>query len=287
MTIFIHNDKIYHSHPLRASPEGHQMFIFDCHVHLPSPGLHYTWEWQPNTPDIPSAIRYLKRCGVGRILANSVRGEIAQTIEEMVAGNDEIAQAAKCYPDYITPACLVNANYPDAAQKELERCHQIYKMIRIGELCGYAGGYTYATPAFSDLVRLAIRLNMILHIHNDNIDDMERLGNEFPEATFVLAHLGDDPDQITRRVGLAASHPNLYLDICGNGFERMGVLEYAVRNVGPDRILFGSDFTINDPAGVIARIKHTNLDAPTRQKILCGNLLHLLVKHNVILAENT
>ena len=255
------------------------MFIFDCHVHLPSPGLQYTWEWQPNTPDIPNAVKYLKQCGIHRILANSVRGEIAKTIDEMVAGNDEIAQAAISYPNFIVPACLVNTNFPEAAFKELERCHEILKIVWIGELCGYAGGYFYDTPAFSDLVRLAIRLNMIIHIHNDDVDDMGRLCTSFPEATFVLAHLGDEPEQITRRISLAAHYPNLYLDICGNGFERMGVLEYAVRIAGQERVLFGSDFTINDPSGVIARIEHSNLDIPTRQKILGGNLAHLLAKH--------
>jgi hypothetical protein len=25
--------------------------ILDCHVHLPSPGLNQTWEWEPCTVD--------------------------------------------------------------------------------------------------------------------------------------------------------------------------------------------------------------------------------------------
>jgi len=262
------------------------MFVFDCHVHLPSPGLQYTWEWQPHTADIPQAILYLQHCGIDRILANSVRGEIARTVNEMVAGNDEVARAVNSYPDFIIPACLINTNFPEAALKELERCRNECGMVWVGELCGYTGGYAYNTPAFSDLVRLATKLDMVVHIHNDDIDDMERLCRSFPGTTFVLAHLGDEPEQVTRRIGLAARYPNLYLDICGNGFERMGVLEYAVRVAGPERVLFGSDFTINDPSGVKARIEHSDLDEPTRRKILGGNLVRLLAEHGLVISEN-
>jgi hypothetical protein len=52
------------------------MFIFDCHVHLPSPGLKMTWEWQPFTPDLPAAVRYLRRCGVDRV--HHARCELGQ-----------------------------------------------------------------------------------------------------------------------------------------------------------------------------------------------------------------
>jgi uncharacterized protein len=262
---------------------GSNMFIFDCHVHLPSPGLKTTWEWEAHTPDIPSAIRYLRRCGVGRILANTVRGELAQSAAEMRAGNDEIYQAAQEFPDFIVPACLVNTNFPQDILKELERCRKELGMLWVGELCGYAGGYTYDTRAFGEAVQLATRLGMVVHIHNDDDRDMARLCAEFPEATFVLAHLGDEPEQVQRRIALAVRYPNLYLDICGNGFERMGVLELAVRTAGAERVLYGSDFTINDPSGVIARVLHADFDEDTREKILGGNVARLLAERGVAL----
>ena len=263
------------------------MFIFDCHVHLPSPGLGYTWEWQPHTPSLPAAVAYLRKCGIRRVLANSARGEVAQTVAEMVAGNDEIIQISKEYPDFIIPACLINTNFPEASQAELRRCREEHYIVWVGELCGYAGNYSYNTPAFSEAVRLATQLNMVIHIHSDDIDDMERLCREFPEATLVLAHLGDEPDQVTRRVELAKRHPNLYLDICGNGFERMGVLEMAVRAAGAERVLFGSDFTINDPSGVISRIQYSSLDEEAQRKILGGNLLRMFGERGVSLPETS
>ena len=255
--------------------------VFDCHVHLPSPGLGQTWEWEPFTPDVEAALGYLHACGVERILANTMRGEVAETPEEMEAANDEIAEIARLYPDTVVPACLVNTNLPEQALHELRRCHDELGMVWIGELCGYAGGYTYDTPAFAAFIEAAADLNMVVHMHNDDYRDMGRLCARFPQTTFVLAHLGESPEDVRARIGLTAVYPNLYLDICGNGFERMGVVELAVRVAGAERVLFGSDFTINDPAGVIARITRSRLDQATQDAILGGNLRRLLTERGV------
>ena len=128
-------------------------------------------------------------------------------------------------------------------------------------------------------MRLADELNMVVHIHNDDARDMARLCREFPGITFVLAHLGDSPEEVRERIDLTTHYRNLYLDISGHGYQRMGILERAVRVAGADRVLFGSDFTINDPAGVIARLTVSNLDSDTREMILGGNLQRLLIDH--------
>jgi len=253
--------------------------IFDCHVHLPSPGLVLTWEWDHFTPDVNSAINYLRHCGVDKIVANSVRGELATSVEEMRAANDEIVAIAADYPEFILPACLINTNFQQESLDELRRCHDELGIVWIGELCGYASGYTYDTLAFTKAMELANELDMIVHIHNDYLDDMDRLCKESPGSDFVLAHLGDSPDEVHGRIELTTRHKNLYLDISGHGYQRMGILEQAVRVAGPDRVLFGSDFTINDPAGVVARLDKSNFDADTREKILGGNLIRLLTEH--------
>jgi len=75
-----------------------------------------------------------------------------------------------------------------------------------------------------------------------------------------------------------AKHANCYLDTSGYGHDRMGMLEYAVKTIGPDRVLFGSDFSINDPATVLARIHNAFLTDEQKAKVLAGNLEALLAK---------
>lgn len=252
--------------------------IFDCHVHLPSPSLGVTLEWSPFTQDIPSAIAYLKRCGIDRIIASTALGLLAKNADEITAANTEIAQLAKRYPDFIEPACQINTSYLGMLD-EIKRCRAELGMVWLGELCGYFAGYEYNTSAFADVLNLAADLKMVVQIHNDDAADMERLCAEFRETTFVLSHLGDKPDSVKRRIAMTARYPNLSLDICGNGFERMGILELTVQTAGTERVLFGSDFTINDPAGVIARIEKSDFDDDTRTKILGASVQKLLRDH--------
>jgi hypothetical protein len=254
--------------------------IFDCHVHLPSPGLDRVWEWQPFTEDVLAAVKYLRRCGVDRAIANSMRGELAKTSEEMVAGNDEAVAAAKAHPEMFVPACLVNTNFGEEAVAEIRRCHDKLGMVWVGELCGYVSGYSYDTPAFAKAAALASDLNMVVQIHID-APEMDRLCGEFPKVEWVLPHPGDSGKDVVERCELALKHKNLYLDLCGHGVQRMGVLDLAVRCAGPDRVLFGSDYTINDPAAIIATIKASYLSDEVKAKILGGNVGRMLEERGV------
>jgi len=250
--------------------------IFDCHVHMPSTGLGKSWEWQPFTPDVPAAVRYLRRCGVDRAIASSMLGEVASTPEEMIAGNDESAKMAADHPEMLVPAGLINTNFGKESRAELRRCREELGMVWLGELCGYAGGYTYETENFAQAVTLAGELNMVVQIHSDDVSEMDRICSQFPNVTLVLPHPGDSPQEVVARCELAAKHQNLYLDLCGHGVQRLGVLDLAVQCAGPDRVLFGSDYTINDPAAIIATIQASYLSDEVKAKILGGNVLRLL-----------
>jgi len=75
-----------------------------------------------------------------------------------------------------------------------------------------------------------------------------------------------------------ARNKNCYIDTSGYGHDRVGMLEYAVKTVGADRVLFGSDLSINDPRTVISRIERAFLTDAQRRQILSGNLESLLKK---------
>ena len=120
---------------------------------------------------------------------------------------------------------------------------------------------------------------MVLDVHTE-LGEMDYVIKKFPQATIVFPHFGDgrEFDNIFKRIDAVAKHPNTYLDTSGYGHDRVGMLEYAVKTIGPDRVLFGSDFSINDPSTVIARVEHAFITEEQRQKILSGNLEALLQK---------
>ena len=147
----------------------------------------------------------------------------------------------------------------------------------MGELCNYTGPYKYTINEFTLLAEQVQKLNMVLDVHTE-LEEMNYIIQEFPGATIVFPHFGDshEGEHIFKRIDAIAAHPNTYLDTSGYGHDRVGMLEYAVKTIGPDRVLFGSDFCINCPATVIARVANAFITEEEKRKILSENLLALL-----------
>jgi uncharacterized protein len=262
--------------PSRAAPAGRM--IFDAHLHAPSDSGE-SWQWYPVTPTFEEFDTYLAKTGVQRGIINSVRSQLAKDAQGFVAGNREVARRAEKSKGRFLAACVVNPVLIDEALREMEECRTQLGMVWVGELCNYNVPYQYTIKEFEQLVEQAVKLNMVLDVHTE-LEEMEYIIGKFPQATIVFPHFGDDHeyDHIFKRIDTVAKHPNTYLDTSGYGHDRVGMLEYAVKTIGPDRVLFGSDFSINDPATVIARIEHAFLTEEQRQKILSGNLEALLRK---------
>ena len=251
--------------------------IFDCHLHSPA-DKGEDWQWHKVTETFEDFVKYLDKTGVQRGIINSQRSYGVKP-EEFIAGNREVARNVEKYKGRFTGACVVNPQFIDEALKEIEYCHDQLGFVWVGELCNYMVPYNYSIKEFEMLVEHVVKLNMVLALHTEH-GEMEYISQKFPQATIAFAHFGDDReyDDIFKRIDMVAKNPNFYLDTSGYGHDRVGVLEYAVKSIGPDRVLFGSDFTINDPSTVIARIKNSFLSNEQKQKIFSGNLEALLKK---------
>jgi predicted TIM-barrel fold metal-dependent hydrolase len=255
--------------------------IFDCHLHCP-PESGEDWQWYKVTHNFEDFVRYLDVTGVNRGIINSQRS-FGTTPEEFKAGNREVAAYVEKYKGRFMGACVVNPLYIDEALREIEYCHDQLGFVWVGELCNYVVPYSYTIKEFDMLVGQVMKLNMVLALHTEQ-GEMEYITQKFPDATIAFAHFGDDHEyeDIFKRIDMVAANPNFYLDTSGYGHDRVGVLEYAVKTIGPDRVLFGSDFSINDPGTVIARIRNSFLTLEQKQKIFSGNLLELLKKVQIV-----
>lgn len=249
--------------------------IFDCHLHSPSEKGE-EWQWHKVTGNFEEFVIYLDRTGVGKGIINT-QSSYRKKPEEFIAGNREAARFAERSKGRFLPACIVNPYFIDEAMKEIEYCHNQLGFVWVGELCNYMIPYSYDIPEFAQLVRHVAKLNMVLALHTEH-GEMEYIAEHFPEAIIAFAHFGDDHEyeDIFKRIDMVAANPNYYLDTSGYGHDRVGVLEYAVKSIGPDRVLFGSDFSINDPGTVIARITNAFLTEEQKQKIFSENLRGLL-----------
>ncbi len=260
--------------PKRHEPTA----VFDAHLHCPTEGGH-VWQWYPVTRTFEEFARYLDRTGVGRGIINSVRCQEAKTPAEFIAGNREVARYVEKYKGRFLGACVVNPLFIDEALREIEDCRRQFGFAWVGELCNYMAPFEYTLKEFESLVDQVVKNNMVLDVHTE-LTEMEYIIKKFPQATIVFPHFGDghEYDHIFKRIDLVAQNKNCYLDTSGYGHDRVGMLEYAVKTIGADRVLFGSDFSINDPGTVIARIENAFLTEEQKRKIFSENLRSLLRK---------
>src|ERR1051326_4684702 len=138
-----------------------------------------------------------------------------------------------------------------------KRCDTWPRGFRRTPLCSHT---------WAQVMRLAAKLGMVIQIHT-NAQEMRYLAERFPENTIVFPHLGSGKKEIDERFAIVAAHRNCSIDVSGSGIERVGILEKAVKEIGSDRVLYGSDFTINEPSAVIARIDNAFLTAEDRENI--------------------
>jgi predicted TIM-barrel fold metal-dependent hydrolase len=251
--------------------------IFDAHLHCPAESGEL-WQWHKVTRNFEEFVGYLDRTGVGRGIINSQRCQLtAGRPADFIAGNREVARYVEKHKGRFVGACVVNPLFIDEALKEIEHCRRQLGFFWVGELCNYTVPYAYTVKEFSLLVEQVVRQGMVLDVHTEN-EEMEYVIRSFPQATLVFPHFGDDHeyDHIFKRIELVARNPNCYIDTSGYGHDRMGMLEYAVETVGEDRVLFGSDFSINDPSTVIARVENSFLTDAQKRKVLSANLEALL-----------
>lgn len=100
-----------------------------------------------------------------------------------------------------------------------------------------------------------------------------------PGVNLILAHLGNSDDGgVARQVDAikAARHGNVYVDTSSARSMFSGLIEWAVEEIGSDRILFGTDTPLYWSASQKARIETADICEEAKAAILFRNAVKLL-----------
>ena len=66
-----------------------------------------------------------------------------------------------------------------------------------------------------------------------------------------------------------------FMDISGNGFQRYGMLRWAIDCCGKEKILFGTDYPINSPGMYVQGVLYERLTEDERRAVFSGNFRRL------------
>lgn len=107
-----------------------------------------------------------------------------------------------------------------------------------------------------------------LESHGGHIADLAR---RYPQARIVMAHLGGDAYRAIRDVEGCS---NVSVDISGS-LMRAGTLEYAVKHLGAERVVFGSDFPYVPHAICAGKLEEAQLTEEEKELIWYKNALRI------------
>jgi len=165
-------------------------------------------------------------------------------------GNDALRALEREHPHRIRGYVTVNPNYTAHARAEATRC------LGAGMVGIKLAASRRANDPLLDPVCEVARergVPVLHHVWQDRRRDwpgqeasdareLVTLAGRHPEVRFILAHIGGGGDW---RASLAALRgvPNVYVDLSGSGVDG-GMLERCVAAVGVERLLWGTDLTM-------------------------------------------
>ncbi|MBL0158068.1 MAG: amidohydrolase [Bryobacterales bacterium] len=250
--------------------------VIDAHSHL---AHHSNPSWAEADRQLIEAADAL---GIDQLVCSILSPRRPATPEDFRQCNDWVADAARRYPGRILGYCFVNPGYARDARDEIDRC--ITKLGFVG--VKLYNDYVATEPVLWPLVERAIELRIpILHHagHTYWLDTPQprisdggtfaELAKRYPEAMIICAHIAGGGDW-EWTVKALRNAPSVFIDTSGSVLDE-GTVEFAVKVMGADRVLFGCDMSMTASVG---RIRSAVLSDADRAKILSGNMRRILAR---------
>jgi predicted TIM-barrel fold metal-dependent hydrolase len=241
--------------------------------------------------NVEAQIDFADRLGIDKlVISRPFVGGTAKdaTPEAFRAHNDSVLRAMKMYPDRYIGQIFVNPLYGKESLEEIKRCLdmgmvglKVYYQVKIN------------SPLFYPIIEKFIDLKMIILMHahcglgvggkrpkygniqpNASVpEDFVEAARRYPEAMFQYAHTGGGGDW-EYACKTMKDHPNIYVDTAGSN-NAGNMINYVLRYLGEDRMLFGTDKSYYQGVGSILS---SNMNEEQKRKIFFDNYNNILRK---------
>lgn len=245
------------------------MTIIDAHVHLLENDF------------APSVMPEGDRLGVDVLVGSSIcRFQHYPSADAVAAANDDMYTVTQKHPGRILAYCFVNPRLGDWAVDDFRRRFEDQGMVGIKLWVATLADDPVVFPVVEQAI--AYRAPLLIHawrkMDGSQLPDestavnVARLAERYPEARIIMAHLGG---QVESAVNVIAPYPNVRVDTSGTLIAGAAV-DIAVRRLGAERVVFGSDAHVGCLAANIGKIMGAALSSEERSLVMGLNMMKLL-----------
>ncbi len=258
---------------VEAAEAESKPMIWDMHAHMT--GVKGTPEER-----VVKLLEYADRVGVEKVVFflgfdRSHNPSPAQ----LRIDNDELLRALNKAPDRTFGFVYMNPNFVEESIKEFDRCVVNGPMVGVKLWVACHCNDKRLDPIVEHATKhKAPILQHIWEKTNGNLPgesiptDLAELAARHPKATFIGAHVGGNWEPGIRAIravknvtaGLSGSDPTA------------GMVEMAVRELGADRVMYGSDYGGRSLASQIAKVTGAEVSPAAKRLILGENLRRML-----------
>ena len=256
---------------LAQTPASARFRIWDIHSHLHNaPG-------DTTEQRIEFLVRLMDRQGIERlILSQGTSDPLHPSPEQLRQQNDRVMAAARRFPDRVWGSVYLSPSYPEFSLQEFDRCVRNGPMIGVGELEVDKRCNSPELDAFVDRAA-ALQAPILQHCWlktggnepgESSPDDLVELARRHPNASFICAHTGGNWE---RGIRMIRGTKNICAGIAGSD-PTSGFVEMAVRELGAERVVYGSDVGGRSFASQLSKVMGADVPDSAKALILGGNL---------------
>ncbi len=251
--------------------------IWDLHCHLTGGALSGA------TPEqrLTQLVAIADRMGIERLCVYMGMSFLQDPApDDLRKQNDDALRAIAKFPDRAFGFVYLNPNHLEVSLAELERC------VAGGPMVGvklWVAKHCDA-PELDPIIKRAAELKAVIFQHTwfkaegnypgeSTPADLVKLAARHPAVPIICGHTGGNWELGIRWI---RASKNLYADLAGSD-PVAGFTEMAVRELGTERVIYGSDVGGRSFASQLAKVQGANIPQAAKNLILGENLKRLML----------
>lgn len=260
---------------LLAAREGKpldNMLVIDAHAHITHDKAEGVGFLHIPYGDAQSMVDRAKLMGIDQMC---ISGFLA-VWTDYEEGNKIVVDAMKRFPKFYNGYAALQPQYVKDWKKEFQQWHVRDKM---GGLKPYHPRtfIPYNDKAWAPWFEYGNRIHAyaLIHPSPNLVPEVNDLARKYKNISFILAHSGASFPDARLAIEVAKKYPNVYLEITLTAVTYR-VIEFMVKHVGADRVLFGTDQPMRDPIPQFGWMAYSHCTYEEKKKMFGLNMQKIL-----------